>query len=260
MRRSRSSSRWGRLSEWRRRVIRPNDGAAALSAAAATGRGGWRSNLALLVVALLALAVGRPDRARYRARPPLHRRSHRADRNRFRAALSHRPDRRLDLRRDAAEECRGSRPAAEFSLTSPEIDVDWTPGAWLRNASISTGVEADRLTLLRLPKLKKDRAQGADPAQVRHPYRQSEDPPARAWRRRSRALPEPGACHGKATFEAGRAVIDLRAGHDCDGDRLAHALDAEPDGEPLRPRGRVSIRRQTALCPAMLGLQAARST
>ena len=40
-------------------------------------------------------------------------------------------------------------------MTSPEIDVDWTPGAWFRNSLYVERVEADRLTLLRLPELKK---------------------------------------------------------------------------------------------------------
>ena len=40
-------------------------------------------------------------------------------------------------------------------MTSPEIDVDWTPGAWLRNSLYVDRIEAQRLTLLRLPELKK---------------------------------------------------------------------------------------------------------
>ena len=39
-------------------------------------------------------------------------------------------------------------------LTSPEIDVEWSPGAWLYNALHIDRVSADRLTLLRKPQLK----------------------------------------------------------------------------------------------------------
>ena len=39
-------------------------------------------------------------------------------------------------------------------FTSPEIDLDWTPGAWLYNKLYIEAVHADRATLVRLPKLK----------------------------------------------------------------------------------------------------------
>ena len=38
--------------------------------------------------------------------------------------------------------------------TSPEIEVDWTPGRWLRNSLYIERIEADRLTLHRVPQLK----------------------------------------------------------------------------------------------------------
>ena len=39
-------------------------------------------------------------------------------------------------------------------LTSPEIDVDWSPGAWLYNALHFDSISARRVTLLRKPQLK----------------------------------------------------------------------------------------------------------
>src|SRR3954468_9575131 len=39
-------------------------------------------------------------------------------------------------------------------LTSPEIDLDWAPGAWLYNSLRIDSVTAQRVTLIRLPKLK----------------------------------------------------------------------------------------------------------
>src|SRR5215212_3454348 len=39
-------------------------------------------------------------------------------------------------------------------LTSPNIKLDWAPGAWLYNKLSIDSVTAERVTLIRLPKLK----------------------------------------------------------------------------------------------------------
>jgi translocation and assembly module TamB len=39
-------------------------------------------------------------------------------------------------------------------FTSPEIDLDWTPGAWLYNKLYIERLHADRATLIRLPEVK----------------------------------------------------------------------------------------------------------
>src|ERR1044071_8581686 len=39
-------------------------------------------------------------------------------------------------------------------LTSPNIKLDWAPGAWLANKLHVDSVTAERVTLIRLPKLK----------------------------------------------------------------------------------------------------------
>src|SRR5688572_9497785 len=39
-------------------------------------------------------------------------------------------------------------------LTSPEIDIDWAPGAWLRNTLAIDSLTAERVDLIRVPRLK----------------------------------------------------------------------------------------------------------
>ena len=39
-------------------------------------------------------------------------------------------------------------------LTSPNIKLDWTPGAWLENKLYVDSLTAERVTLIRVPKLK----------------------------------------------------------------------------------------------------------
>ena len=45
-------------------------------------------------------------------------------------------------------------------LTSPNIKLDWTPGAWLANKLHVDSVTAERVTLIRLPKLKPSTKKG----------------------------------------------------------------------------------------------------
>src|SRR5262249_11365316 len=45
-------------------------------------------------------------------------------------------------------------------LTSPEIDLDWSPGAWLYNSLHIDSLTAERVTLVRLPKLKPSAKKG----------------------------------------------------------------------------------------------------
>ena len=94
-------------------------------------------------------------------------------------------------------------------LTSPEIDVDWTPGAWLRNKLYLERVEADRLTLHRLPKLRKTGRRGPIlPKFDIHigdlKINRLELAPAVSGVART------GALQGTADVRAGRAVVGLR--------------------------------------------------
>jgi len=136
-------------------------------------------------------------------------------------------------------------------LTSPEIDVDWTPGAWLRNKLYLERVEADRLTLHRLPKLKKTGRKGPIlPKFDIHigdlKIHRLELGPAVSGVART------GALQGTADVRAGRAVVGLRLSMDRGGDRLALALDAEPDGDKFDLEVR-SHSPANGVVPALLG-------
>ena len=67
---------------------------------------------------------------------------------------------------------------------------------------------------MRLPKLQADRPQGADPPEVRHPHRRADDRPARAGAAGSAGTARTGSVRGKADIRAGRAMVELAAGHD----------------------------------------------
>jgi translocation and assembly module TamB len=113
-------------------------------------------------------------------------------------------------------------------LTSPEIDLDWAPGAWLYNKLYIKRLHADRATLVRLPKLKPSTKKGPilpgfdihigklsiDRLEVGH---------AVTGTRRI------GRLSGSADIRSGRALVKLQAAID-GSDRLAIDLDAEPDG------------------------------
>ncbi|HVL79580.1 MAG TPA: translocation/assembly module TamB domain-containing protein [Sphingomicrobium sp.] len=136
-------------------------------------------------------------------------------------------------------------------LTSPEIELDWAPGAWLYNALHIDRVAADRVNLLRLPKLRDTARRG--PILPRFDVHVGE-----LAIRRLELAPEvtgearSGRVEGSATIRAGRAMVDLRAALDNGGDRLAATLDAEPG----RDRFDLDIRLQSpanGLVPALLG-------
>ena len=136
-------------------------------------------------------------------------------------------------------------------LTSPEIDVDWTPGAWLRNKLDIERVEADRLILLRLPKLRKTGRKGPILPKFDIHIRdlkinRLELAPAVTGVART------GALQGTADVRAGRAVVGLRLSMDQGGDRLALALDAEPDGDKFDLEVR-SHSPANGVVPALLG-------
>ncbi len=101
-----------------------------------------------------------------------------------------------------------SRRQRECSLTSPEIDARLDARSLAANELYIDNVEAERLTLLRLPKLKptaaRDRSSRASTS-ISAICRSS----ASSLARRSPALPEPGRCTARPTFARGRAVVDL---------------------------------------------------
>lgn len=114
-------------------------------------------------------------------------------------------------------------------LTSPEITLDWSPAAWLTNSLSIDRLEADRLRLERLPKLRKTGRRGPilpdfDIRIGRLEIRRFELAPAVTGR------PQVGRLSGSADIRSGRAMIKLDGALQ-GGDRLLVDLDAEPDGD-----------------------------
>jgi translocation and assembly module TamB len=135
-------------------------------------------------------------------------------------------------------------------FVSPEIDLDWTPGAWLYNRLYIDEVHADRATLLRLPKLKPSGKKGPIlPDFDIHIGSLSIDrlEVAKGVSGTARV----GRVRGNADIRSGRAVVNLDAAID-GSDRLLLKLDAEPDGNrfDLEARARSSA---DGVLPALLG-------
>jgi translocation and assembly module TamB len=135
-------------------------------------------------------------------------------------------------------------------FTSPEIDLDWTPGAWLYNKLSIKRVHADRATLVRLPKLKPSTKKGAIlPGFDIHIGELSID--RFEIGKAVAGTPRVGRVQGSADVRSGRAVIKLGAAID-GSDRLFLDLDAEPDGN----RFDLELRAHSAangVIPALLG-------
>ena len=113
-------------------------------------------------------------------------------------------------------------------LTSPAIEVDWAPGAWLYNSLHIDTLEADRVTLGRLPALRRTERRGPilpdfDIHIGRLEIRRLE------LLRGVTGTPRYGGVTGAATIRAGRAMVQLGARLNANGDRVAIGLDAFPD-------------------------------
>jgi translocation and assembly module TamB len=122
-------------------------------------------------------------------------------------------------------------------LTSPEIDLDWSPGAWLYNSLHIDSVTAERLTLVRLPKLRPSKKKGPIlPKFDIHIGELRVDrldiAPQAGGQARS------GRLSGRADIRSGRALIDLNALIGSS-DRIAFHLDSEPDGDRFELGARV---------------------
>ena len=135
--------------------------------------------------------------------------------------------------------------------TSPEIDVDWAPGAWLNNALHIDRVTSRQVTLLRKPDLKPSARKGRllpkfDIYIGELAIQRLELAPAVTGVARS------GGVRGKADIRSGRAKIDLQVLMDRGGDRMAVSLDAEPDGNRFDLEARVASPAD-GLVPALVG-------
>lgn len=123
-------------------------------------------------------------------------------------------------------------------LTSPEIRLDWAPGAWLTNSLHIDRLEADRLRLERLPKLRRTGRRGPilpdfDIHIGRLEVRRFELAPAVTGAERV------GRLSGKADIRSGRALVELNGGLK-GADRFAIRLDAEPDRDRFDLDARIS--------------------
>ena len=140
-------------------------------------------------------------------------------------------------------------------LTSPDIKLDWAPGAWLANKLSVDSLTADRVTLIRLPKLKPSTRKGPilpgfdiHVGQLR--IDRLDIGPAVGGKPRS------GRLWGKADVHRGRALVELQALIANGGDRIAFHLDAEPDRNKFDLRAR-AISPADGLLPAMIGTRRA---
>jgi translocation and assembly module TamB len=136
-------------------------------------------------------------------------------------------------------------------LTSPDIKLDWTPGAWLENKLHIDSVTAQRVTLLRLPRLK--------PSTKKGPILPGFDIHIGELRvdrldigPQVSGKPRSGRLWGKADVHSGRALVELKALINNGGDRIAFHLDAEPDRNKFDVAARV-IAPADGLLPAMIG-------
>ena len=135
--------------------------------------------------------------------------------------------------------------------TSPEIELDWSPAAYLFNSLSIERVAAEKLTLLRLPKLKPTGRKG--PILPDFDIYIGELEIARLELHPAvTGVARAGRLTGSARIDDGRAMIDLIALMDRGGDRIIASLDAEPDGD----RFDIDVRATSpanGLLPALVG-------
>jgi translocation and assembly module TamB len=145
-------------------------------------------------------------------------------------------------------------PSGVF-LTSPNIKLDWTPGAWLYNKLYVDSVTADRVTLIRLPKLKPSTKKGPILPGFDihigelHVDRLEVGPEVGG-------KPRSGRLWGKADVHSGRALVELKALINNGGDQITFHLDAEPDRNKFDVAARV-IAPHDGLVPALMGTKRA---
>jgi translocation and assembly module TamB len=136
-------------------------------------------------------------------------------------------------------------------LTSPNIKLDWAPGAWLGNLLSIDSLTAERVTLIRRPTLRPSAKKG--PLLPRFDIRIGElridhlvIGPQVSGRARS------GRVQGKADIRSGRALVELSALIDRGGDRIAVRIDAEPDRNRFDVGARI-VSPGDGLVPALVG-------
>jgi len=136
-------------------------------------------------------------------------------------------------------------------LTSPNIKLDWAPGAWLDNKLHVDSLSAERVSLIRLPKLK--------PTTKKGPILPGFDIHIGELRIDRLDIgagvggkARSGSVRGKTDVNHGRMLVELRALVADGGDRIAFHLDAEPDRNKFDLQTRV-IAPADGLFPALIG-------
>src|SRR3954466_12571335 len=140
-------------------------------------------------------------------------------------------------------------------LASPNIKLDWTPGAWLENRLLIDSMTAERVALIRLPKLKPSTRKG--PILPGFDIHIGELKIGRLdIGPQVSGKPRSGSVRGKADVHSGRALVELQALVNNGGDRIAFHLDSEPDRDKFDVAARV-IAPADGLVPAMIGTRRA---
>src|SRR6476469_10093696 len=136
-------------------------------------------------------------------------------------------------------------------LTSPNIKLDWTPGAWLDNKLYVDSLTSERVALIRLPKLKPSTRKG--PILPGFDIHIGELKIGRLdIGPQIGGKPRSGSVRGKADVHSGRALVELQALVNDGGDRIAFHLDAEPDRDKFDVGARITAPAD-GLVPAMIG-------
>ena len=253
--RSRSRSRSARPSRWPSAVVDRGRGAPPRPAARRTGRGGCSTSCSRFHRAAVPArgALVLLDSA------PGHRfivDRHRQTRDRIgpQASTSGASTARSSASRSCATS--PSPTSSGVFLTSPNIKLDWTPGAWLANKLRIDSLTAERVTLIRLPKLKPSTKKGPIlPGFDIHIGELRIDRldigPAVGGKPRS------GRVRGKADVHSGRALVELQAL--ITQWRRPHRVPPRCRARPrqVRPRARGSIAPANGLVPAMVGTKRA---
>src|SRR4051812_43321352 len=140
-------------------------------------------------------------------------------------------------------------------LTSPNIKLDWAPGAWLYNKLSIDSLTAERVTLIRVPKLKPSTKKGpilpGFDIQVGDLRVDRLDVGAQVG-----GVARSGSVRGKADVHSGRALIELATVMNNGGDRITFHLDAEPDRNTFDVRAHVASP-QNGLVPSIIGTKRA---
>ncbi len=143
-----------------------------------------------------------------------------------------------------------SDPQGVF-LTSPEILVDWAPGAWLYNSLHIDRLKSHLVRVERLPKFRPTGRKGPLlPGFDIHIGQLKIDRLELA--RGVSGTARTGSLSGEADIRAGRAMIGLQLAM-LDGDRMAARIDAEPDRDRFDLAVR-AIAPADGLLPAITGI------